>query len=85
MKGFIMAKEEKTNVMRVLEQKKINFQVHCYVETGKVNGMEVAEELGQDPNCVFKTLVTIGASKKNYVFVVPVNMELNLKKAAKVV
>ncbi|MBQ3782677.1 MAG: Cys-tRNA(Pro) deacylase [Lachnospiraceae bacterium] len=80
-----MAKEEKTNVMRVLEQKKINFQVHCYVETGKVNGMEVAEELGQDPNCVFKTLVTIGASKKNYVFVVPVNMELNLKKAAKVV
>ena len=76
---------EKTNVMRVLEQKKIPYEAHCYVETGKVAGLEVAEALGEDPRQVFKTLVTIGASKKYYVFVVPVNKELHLKKAAKAV
>lgn len=76
---------DKTNVMRVLEQKKVNYEPHCYVETGKVAGLEVAEVLGEDPKQVFKTLVTIGASKKYYVFVVPVNRELHLKKAAKVV
>lgn len=76
---------EKTNVMRVLEQKKVSYEAHCYVETGKVAGLEVAEVLGEDPRQVFKTLVTIGASKKYYVFVVPVNRELHLKKAAKVV
>ena len=76
---------EKTNVMRVLEQKKIPYEAHCYVETGKVAGREVAEALGEDPRQVFKTLVTVGASKKYYVFVVPVNKELHLKKAAKAV
>lgn len=76
---------DKTNVMRVLEQKKVNYKAHCYVETGKVAGLEVAEALGEDQKQVFKTLVTIGASKKYYVFVVPVNKELHLKKAAKVV
>lgn len=76
---------EKTNVMRVLEQKKIAYEPHCYVETGKVAGLEVAEVLGEAPEQVFKTLVTVGASKKYYVFVVPVDKELHLKKAAKVV
>ena len=76
---------DKTNVMRVLEQKKVNYEAHCYVETGKVAGLEVAEALGEDPKQVFKTLVTIGASKKYYVFVVPVNKELHLKKAAQAV
>ena len=78
-----MAKNnDKTNVMRILDQKKINYISHNYVDTGAVSGMEVAEALGEDPDMVFKTLVTVGKSKVNYVFVVPVNKELNLKKAA---
>ena len=76
---------EKTNVMRTLEQKKIKYESHCYADTDAISGIEVAEALSQNPNQVFKTLVTIGASKKNYVFVVPVCSELNLKKAAKAV
>ena len=74
---------EKTNVMRLLEQKKVPYDAHCYVETGAVNGVEVATILGQNPECVFKTLVTVGKSKNYYVFVIPVNQELDLKKAAK--
>ena len=78
-----MAKNtDKTNVMRILDQKKIKYIGHNYLDTGAVSGMEVAEALGEDPDMVFKTLVTVGKSKANYVFVVPVNKELNLKKAA---
>ena len=75
---------EKTNVMRVLDQKKIKYTPHYYDNT-ITNGMEVANTLNLDPNKVFKTLVTVGASKRNYVFVVPVNSELDLKKAAQIV
>lgn len=78
-------KTEKTNVMRILEQKKINYTSHCYADTDAVSGMEVAEVLNENPNQVFKTLVTIGAAKVNYVFVIPVRSELDLKKAAKAV
>lgn len=78
-------KEEKTNVMRILEQKKIPYKAHCYVDTQAVNGVEVAKVLGQDPKRVFKTLVTVGKSKQPYVFVIPVEEELDLKKAAKAV
>ena len=77
--------QEKTNVMRILEQKKINYKVHLYVDSDAISGLEVAAFLNQDPNRVFKTLVTVGASKKNYVFVIPVSKELNLKKAANLV
>lgn len=80
-----MKKQEKTNVMRVLEQKKIPYEAHYYDSAEAISGMEVATTLGQNPNQVFKTLVTVGASKRNYVFVVPVCGELNLKKAAKAV
>lgn len=80
-----MKKQEKTNVMRILDQKKITYESHTYDTTEAISGMEVATVLGQNPNQVFKTLVTVGASKKNYVFVVPVYGELNLKKAAKAV
>jgi Cys-tRNA(Pro)/Cys-tRNA(Cys) deacylase len=73
---------EKTNVMRILDQKKIAYTPHYYTNTDAISGMEVATVLNLDPNKVFKTLVTIGASKRNYVFVVPVNSELDLKKAA---
>ena len=76
---------EKTNVMRILDQKKISYKAHEYGDTGAVSGMEVATALNQNPNQVFKTLVTVGASKRNYVFVVPVWGELHLKKAAKAV
>lgn len=80
-----MKKNEKTNVMRVLEQKKIPYESYNYVDSGVTSGIEVASVLNQDPNRVFKTLVTIGSSKNNFVFVIPVNKELDLKKAAKAV
>lgn len=72
----------KTNVMRVLDQKKIPYTQHCYADTGAVSGAEVAEALHQDPNRAFKTLVTTGKSKNHYVFMIPVLEELDLKKAA---
>ncbi|MBE6836312.1 MAG: Cys-tRNA(Pro) deacylase [Ruminococcaceae bacterium] len=77
--------EEKTNVMRILEQKKVEFCSHCYLESGAVGGVEVAEALGEKKENVFKTLVTVGKSKQHYVFMVPVAEELDLKKAAKAV
>ena len=76
---------QKTNVMRVLDQKKVPYEMYTYADTEAISGVEVAAVLGQNPNQVFKTLVTVGASKKNYVFVIPVCSELNLKKAAKAV
>ena len=80
-------KEEKTNVMRVLEQKGIPFTPHTYPhEDGvAVDGVTVARSMGQDPECVFKTLVARGASKALYVFDIPVGDTLDLKKAAKAV
>ncbi|WP_423363012.1 Cys-tRNA(Pro) deacylase [Mycoplasma sp. P36-A1] len=76
---------EKTNVMRMLEQKKIQYKSYSYADTDAISGMEVAMTLHQDPEQVFKTLVAKASSKKNYVFLIPVNKELNLKKAAKAV
>ena len=80
-------KEEKTNVMRTLEQKKINYTAHAYPhgEGEAPDGISVAASLGQDPECVFKTLVTRGASGGYYVFDIPVAETLDLKKAAKAV
>lgn len=77
--------EDKTNVMRILDQKKIEYKEHTYLDTGAIGGQEVAEALGEDANRVFKTLVTVGKTGNHYVFLVPVNKELNLKKAAKAV
>lgn len=79
-----MAKrEEKTNVMRILDSKKIDYAIHCYVDTPVTNGVEVARILQQNPKEVFKTLVVTSKSGTNYVFVIPVEAELDLKKAAK--
>lgn len=78
-------KIEKTNVMRVLEQKKTAYTAHYYGDTDAVSGAEVAAVLGQDPDRVFKTLVTVAGSGEHYVFLVPVEKELDLKKAAKAV
>ena len=80
-----MKKTEKTNVMRILDQKKVEYTSHFYGDTEAISGVEVAAILGQDENKVFKTLVTIGATKNYYVFMIPVHKELDLKKAAKAV
>lgn len=72
----------KTNVMRLLDQKKIPYTTHDYSDTDALSGTEVASILHQDPLQVFKTLVAVGASKKYYVFMIPVCKELQLKKAA---
>ena len=77
-----MAKNDKTNVMRVLEQHKIPYEGHNYLDSGAVSGTEVAAALNEDPEVVFKTLVTVGKTGNHYVFLVPVEKELNLKKAA---
>lgn len=77
-----MAKNDKTNVMRVLEQHKIPYEGHNYQDSGAISGTEVAAALGEDPEVVFKTLVTVGKTGNHYVFLVPVEQELNLKKAA---
>ncbi|MBQ6159429.1 MAG: Cys-tRNA(Pro) deacylase [Oscillospiraceae bacterium] len=77
-----MKKQEKTNVMRLLEQHGVPYTAHDYSDSGVVSGAEVAAVLGQDPARVFKTLVTVGRSGQHYVFVIPVLRELNLKLAA---
>jgi len=79
-------KEEKTNVMRILEQKKIPYTAYTYPheEGVAVDGVTVAESMGQDPDTVFKTLLARGG-KNYYVFDIPVAAELDLKKAAKAV
>ena len=78
-------KDEKTNVMRILEQKGIAYTPHTYPheEGVAVDGVTVARSLGQDPECVFKTLVARGASNALYVFDIPVGDSLALKKLAK--
>lgn len=80
-------KDEKTNVMRTLEQKGIPYTAHAYEheEGVAVDGVTVAASLGQDPEQVFKTLVARGASRGIYVFVIPVADSLDLKKAARAV
>ena len=74
------SKEEKTNVMRLLEQAKVDYKHYCYADTEAISGVEVAAALGQDVNRVFKTLVSVGKSGEHYVFVIPVAEELDLKK-----
>jgi len=78
-------KEEKTNVMRVLEQKSIPYTAHAYDPDAGLDGVSVAQQLGRDPETVFKTLVARGASGGIYVFDIPVADSLDLKKAAKAV
>lgn len=76
----------KTNVMRILEKEKVPYLAHEYPH-GKdaVDGVTVASLMGQNPDNVFKTLVTKGVGKDYYVFVIPVAKELDLKKCAKTV
>lgn len=76
--------QSKTNAMRILDAKKIRYDMLTYDnKDGKIDGVSVAEKIGKDPKEVYKTLVAQGASKNVYVFVIPVLEELDLKKAAK--
>ena len=77
-----MKKEDKTNVMRILDQKRVEYKHYSYGDGTAVSGTEVAAILGRDPKTVFKTLVTVGKSGQHYVFIIPVEKELDLKLAA---
>ena len=75
-------RSEKTNVMRLLDAQKIPYSAHAYRPDPAMSGLDIAALLGEDPDKVFKTLVTVGKSGQHYVFVIPVAEELDLKKAA---
>lgn len=75
-------KKEKTNVMRILDQKKAEYTSHEYGTGEALSGEEVAAALGKDPRTVFKTLVTVGKSGAYHVFMIPVMAELDMKRAA---
>ena len=77
-----MAEAVKTNVMRILEREGVTYRVHTYSPETGIDGVSVARTLGQDPQAVFKTLVTQGKSRAMFVFVIPVAATLNLKRAA---
>lgn len=79
-----MKKQDKTNVMRLLDAAKIDYGAHYYKPDPTMTGEQIAEILNEEMDRVFKTLVTRGKSGSYYVFVIPVAAELNLKKAAKV-
>lgn len=74
--------EKKTNAMRELERAGQSYEAHSFECPEAISGVEVARVLNEDPDCVFKTLVTVGKSGDHYVFMIPVAMELDLKKAA---
>lgn len=79
-----MKKFNKTNAMRILDSMNIEYDYMTYEsEDGKIDGVSVAHKTGQNPEAVFKTLVSIGHSEELYVFCIPVEYELDLKKAAK--
>ncbi len=75
----------KTNAMRLLDQEKISYNIFTYDPNGEIDGISVAHKIGKPVEQVFKTLVTQGASKNHFVFVIPVHQELNLKAAARAV
>ncbi|MBQ9328727.1 MAG: Cys-tRNA(Pro) deacylase [Solobacterium sp.] len=77
-------KEVKTNAMRILDTAGIPYEIHTYdTQDGAIDGVSVAEKCGQDPEQVFKTLVTVGEDRNHYVFVIPVKEKLDLKRAAR--
>ncbi|TKI55604.1 Cys-tRNA(Pro) deacylase [Brevibacillus antibioticus] len=79
-------KQGKTNAMRILDKEKIAYTMLTYAtDDGKIDGIAVAQKIGCEENVVYKTLISQGTSKAYYVFVIPVEAELDLKKAAKAV
>ena len=71
-------KNEKTNVMRILDKESVPYRVHTYSPDTGIDALSVSNALGQDPQTVFKTLVTQGKSRAYYVFVIPATGSLNL-------
>lgn len=71
----------KTNAMRILDKEKIPYKEYNYADSGAVSGTEVVEVMGIDPAQLFKTLVAVGKSGDHYVFLVPVDASLDVKKA----
>lgn len=80
-----MGKEVKTNAMRILDRNKIKYTLNTYECDNFIDGVSIADALGQDYGMSFKTLVTVGKSGQYYVFALPIAEELDMKKAAKVV
>lgn len=80
-----MGKEVKTNAMRILDRNKIPYQLNVYECEEFIDGVHIADQLGQDYAISFKTLVMVGRSRQYYVFVIPVDREVDMKKAAKAV
>lgn len=81
-----MAKEIKTNAMRILDKANAEYKAHFYkADDGKIDGISIADKMGQPYEAVYKTLVTVAPTKEHYVFIIPVAKELDLKKAAKAV
>ena len=79
-------KETKTNAMRILDQAGVSYEIHTYdVSDDLIDGVSVARKCNEDPEQVFKTLVTVGNDKEHYVFVIPVAEKLDLKECAKAV
>lgn len=78
-------KEVKTNAMRILDRLKISYEHHTYECDEFISGVQIADKLSLPHEIVYKTLVTIGNSKNNFVFVIPIEEEIDLKKAARVV
>lgn len=78
-------KDIKTNAMRILDKNRIPYQVNTYECEEFIDGIHIADMLGQSYDQSFKTLVTVGKSGEHYVFAIPINRELDLKKAAKAV
>ncbi|PTY81508.1 YbaK/EbsC family protein, partial [Heyndrickxia sporothermodurans] len=77
-------KKGKTNAMRILDKEKITYKMMTYTtDDGKIDGVSVAEKIGREDGVVYKTLISQGSSKAYYVFIIPVDAELDLKKAAK--
>ena len=74
----------KTNAMRILDSHKIHYEVYEYEANSKLTGSEIANILGENADSVFKTLVTVSKSKEYFVFMIPVHLQLDLKKCAKV-
>ncbi len=77
--------ENKTNAQRMLDKIGAKYKCYHYNAAEGLSGAEIAAVLGQNPQQVFKTLVTVAKSKQHYVFMLPVEAELDLKKAASVV
>lgn len=74
---------DKTNAIRLLDRMKLDYILHDYSDTDAISGTEIAAVLKEDPDRVFKTLVTVGKTGEHFVFMLPVSLELDLKKAAK--